>query len=590
MGLIPEDVIAQVLDRSDIVEVISSYIPLKRAGRNFKALSPFTHEKTPSFIVSPDKQIFHCFSTGQGGNVISFVMQMEHVSFPQALRILADKVGVTVPDTRSSSTESKNLKKELFEVNRQAVDYFCDTLLCDKSQATVEARNYLKGRGLDLETVKLFQLGFAPDSWDGLIDHLRAKNVSLAMMEKAGLIVERNNKEGYYDRFRGRIIFPIFDSFGNAIAFGARTLADDQAKYINSPETYAYTKGRHLYGMHLAKHAIAKLDYAIIVEGYLDCITPRQADIENIVASCGTALTIEQIRSVKRFTRNVVLLFDTDSAGVAAMIRSLDLLIEEEMNVKIAVLDEGADPDSFVKNHGKEEFLKKLKDAKSVFAYKFDYLTNKFDINSVEARAKIVAEMLAMISKFENEVIRVGYIEELARKLRVNKEVIVQEFNKLVQGDKRRQAPVEQTQTKAPKQKTIPAEERNILSLMLTDQKFITQARADLSIDEFQDERIGTIVKKIYELFDQNLDLNNANLFDAADPSITDLISELIFEAEDFVGDKDKIYADCLGRIKRQQKNILSESLNLAIKEAEANKDMEKVYELLRQKNQLSGK
>lgn len=587
MGLIPEDVIAQVLDRTDIVEIVSSYIPLKKAGRNFKALSPFKHEKTASFVVSPDKQIFHCFSTGVGGNAVSFIMQMEHVTFPEAVRILAEKAGVVIPETSSSVGTFKNEKKAVFEVNQKAVEYFNRVLLSDKSQATVNARNYLKDRGLSLDTVKLFKIGFALDQWDDLIEHLRDQDVSLKAMETAGLIVARKDQKGFYDRFRGRIIFPIFDSFGNSIAFGARTLAEDQAKYINSPETLVYTKGKHLYGMDLAKHEIGKNDSAIIVEGYLDCITPHQAGVKNIVASCGTALTIEQIRSVKRFTRNIIMLFDTDSAGVGAMLRSIDLLIDEEMDVQIAQLEEGADPDSYIRAKGKEAFLGQLDQAKTIFEYKFAHLVQQWDSGAVESRAKIIAGMLPTIKRFKNEIVQSGYIEELSRKLRVSKDAVIKEFNKLSQSDRPRQYIGEKREERTPQQNTIPVEERNILSLMLVDHKFIEKAKQELSPEYLQSDKIKTIVSELYKHYDQNQDLNSVNLFKEDKPALSDFLSELIFEAEEFSGDKEKIFEDCMHRINRHRKLVLSEKLNSEIKEAEANKDLEKVYALLKQKNQL---
>src|SRR5262245_16343150 len=335
MGLIPQQTIDEVLNRCDIVEVVSSYVSLKRAGRNFKALSPFNSEKTPSFIVSPDKQIFHCFSSGLGGNVITFVMKMERVEFPEAVRILAKRVGIEIPEDKAK-TAHDNVRQVIFKVNEQAVDYFHRNLLQGKSADVEAAKKYLKERQILPETIETFKIGFALDAWDGLLKNLEQQKVSLRLMEQAGLIVPRKEKNGFFDCFRNRVIFPIFDTQGHCRAFRARTLdSKNAAKYINSPETLIYTKGHHLFGFHLAKEAITRSDFVIIVEGYIDCIMPYQAGVRNIVASLGTALTLEQIRLIRRYTKNVIMLYDTDKAGEAAMLRSLDTLIEEGMNVKV---------------------------------------------------------------------------------------------------------------------------------------------------------------------------------------------------------------------------------------------------------------
>ena len=303
MGYIPQDAIDQILDRCDIVDVISTYVPLKPVGRNFKALSPFQHEKTPSFFVSPQKQIFHCFSSGLGGNVITFVMKMEHCTFPEACRLLAERYGVMIPAANPVEAQRGELRQQIRQATALAAEYFHHVLLTEKTPATSAAREYLKGRGLTLENVRTFSLGFAPDRWDGLIGFLKNKGIGFELMEKAGLALPQTRAEGYYDRFRNRIIFSIFDVNNKCIAFGARTMEkDNPAKYINSPETSVYTKGQHLYGLNFAKDAIVRDDCAVVVEGYMDFITPFAAGIKNIVASLGMALKVDQIRLLKRYT------------------------------------------------------------------------------------------------------------------------------------------------------------------------------------------------------------------------------------------------------------------------------------------------
>jgi len=304
MGLIPEEIIAQVIDRCDIVEMVTSYVPLKKAGRNFKACCPFHNEKTPSFVVNPDKQIFHCFGCGVGGNIVSFIMMQERVTFPEAIRLLSRKVNVTIPESKEPNDGKANFRQQLFDVNELAVSYFHKILLSDKSKAVKKARQYLKDRNVDINVVKEFKLGFSHDMWDGLMMYLKDKKIPYDLMEKAGLIIAREGRDGHYDRFRGRIMYPIFDTRGHCRAFGARTLDEETAKYINSPETHIYTKGHHLFGFHLAKQFIQREDHVIVVEGYMDCLMPHQVGIKNVVASLGTALTVEQIRLLNIFRSN----------------------------------------------------------------------------------------------------------------------------------------------------------------------------------------------------------------------------------------------------------------------------------------------
>ncbi|MFT5387663.1 MAG: DNA primase, partial [Candidatus Omnitrophota bacterium] len=516
---------------------------------------------------------------------------MEHMTFPEAIRFLADKVGIAIEESKGTYSGAKDIKKEIFEANKLAVEYFHNILLSDKSEDSNHARNYLKKRGLELETVKKFQIGFALNVWDGLINHLRSNNIDLSLMEKAGLIVEKRDKKGFYDRFRGRVIFPIHDAYGNAVAFGARTMVDDQVKYINSPETYAYSKSKILYGMHFAKQAISQQDEVVIVEGYLDCVTPKQAGIDNMVASCGTALTVEQIRFIRRFTKNVVLLYDTDAAGIGAMIRSLDILVAENMQVRVASLGEGQDPDSFVLENGPEALREHISKAKTVFEYKFDYLSNQFGCTTIESKAKIIEQMLVTINKFENEVVRTEYVSELARKLNVSKEAINKESLKGFQEAQPRQYKREKDIPTTPTKEFIPAEERTILSLILTDQKFISKTRGVLEIDDFQSGIVKDIVTKIYELGDHDIDVDSLNsLINLEDQKVQDLVSELMLDADHITGDKIKMHDDCIQRIKKNRSLVVTEKLNAEIRRAEADNDLVKLNELLNKKNQLSRK
>lgn len=559
MGFIPQEIISQILDRANIVEVISGYIPLKQAGRNFKAPCPFHHEKTPSFVVNPDKQIFHCFGCGSGGNVITFVMRQERMEFPDALKLLAEKTGIEIPTQEVKNTQVHELRQQILRVNDLAARYYHHNLLSDKSDLAKNARDYLKSRGLSLETVIKFQLGLALESWDGLLKNLQSQNFSASFLEKAGLLIPSSREPigqtqggGHYDRFRQRIIFPIYDGRGQTVAFGARSLEkDNPAKYINSPETPLYTKGHYLYGLNWAKDAISRRDSVIVVEGYLDLITPFSAGVENIVASLGTALTVDQVRLIRRYTKNIVMLFDSDAAGQAAMMRSLDLLIEEGMTVKIAALPTGEDPDSFVKKFGPEAFNQCIETADSLFDFKLKFLLKQYSAATIEGQAKIAGEMLQSISKLDNAIIRSEYLKRLAQALLIQPEALDTELKKIKPA-----YPVNRLAgltTKPLVHEPIRPVERNLLRLMLEEKDFIPLSLREVTLADFQHLQVREIVAKMFELFENGRELNTSTLMSCFEnQEILDLISGIV-ASEDFIaGDKHKIYRDCTQRLRQE--------------------------------------
>ncbi len=588
MALISDEIIAQVIDRCDIVEVISSYTPLKRTGQNFKANCPFHNEKTPSFVVNPNKQIFHCFGCGVGGNVISFVMKHDHLEFPEAIRMLAAKVNIVIPEDDYTKSPSVSARESIFKVNELAVQYFHNILLSDKDPSVKVARDYLKKRSVTLEMVQQFQLGFALDNWSGLLEYLKSKDIPLSLMEKAGLIIARENRDGFYDRFRHRIIFPIFDTRGNCRAFGARALDEAAgAKYINSPETPVYTKGHHLYGFHAAKQSILQNDAVIIVEGYMDCLMPHQVGVTNVVASLGTALTVEQIRLLRRYTKNVIFLFDMDAAGESAMLRSLDMLLEEEMNVMVVSLLEGEDPDSFIRKFGVEAFKEKIAQAKSLFDYKLAVLSKKFDPKIIENKAKISAEMLTTINKFQNAIVRSGYLERLAKELLIPQQALQAEMKK--SEVKEEGKPSRDLDVHATKQvHQIRTVETDILKLLLHEGSYIVSTKEAISSEDFQDTHIREIISKMFELCDQGRKVDIGMLMGSFDDSEKQkIISELAVQEGEFIGDKNKMHRDYIDRIKSYRLKSQTKFLMQQIKEAENLGDHLKVESLLKEFNQL---
>ncbi|MGB9487978.1 MAG: DNA primase, partial [Terriglobia bacterium] len=385
----------EVRAAADIVKVVGDYVKLRKAGANYMGLCPFHQEKTPSFAVHPAKQIFHCFGCGVGGDVFKFVMLMDNLTFPEALRRLAEKVGVTLSDTFGDATYDANarVRAALYKMHEAAAKFFAGQL-----SGTTEgrlARAYLEDRGLTDEVVGRFRLGYAPADGQALTRQLSGALHQIVqggagyeseLLEKSGLVVRDAERNRHYDRFRRRIIFPIANDSGKVVAFAGRALGDEQPKYLNSPETPIYTKGRVLYHLDRAAQAIRKLDYTILVEGYMDCIAVASSGIENVAASCGTSLTESQIRLLARYSRRVVVNYDPDSAGVAATERSLTLLLEEGFEAKVLALPGGLDPDSFVRKQGAGVYRELLAAAPSYLDYLTERAVAKHDLNTPEGK------------------------------------------------------------------------------------------------------------------------------------------------------------------------------------------------------------
>ncbi len=427
MARIPEHILNEIQDRCDIVEVISSYIPLRPAGRNFKAPCPFHHEKTPSFIVSPDKQIYHCFGCNSGGNVFNFIKEYEKIDFIDAVKMLAVKTGVKLPEYRRQKTEEDSFTSAVYTVNDIAASFYSSIL--EKGRPASGAWRYVEKRGLEEPVLKKFRIGHADSSQGSLMDYLLKRGVKPETFLKAGLVMKRKDGSSY-DLFRNRLIFPICDVRGRVLGFGARVLDVSLPKYINSPETGVYKKSQHLYGLSFAKSHIRGKGFAIITEGYLDVITSHQYGINNTISSLGTALTLEQIRLLRRYAHNVVMVYDADQAGEMATLRGLDLFLEEGMNVKVATLDTDHDPDSFIRKFGPRGFNTAVKKAKSLFAYKLDLLNEKFEGSEPEDKARIVKEMLSTISRVRNSVIKAEYIKKLSQELCIKEDAIWDDLKK----------------------------------------------------------------------------------------------------------------------------------------------------------------
>src|SRR6266480_1283152 len=437
MGTIPPETIEQIAASNDIVEVIGSYFPLKRAGANFKALCPFHQEKTPSFMISPSRQTFHCFGCGAGGSVFRFVMDYEHTDFPSAVRKLAGRAGITVVEKRGAADEDRRYeaRRTLLKLHADAAEWFHENLL--KRDLGEPARKYLKQRGITAEIAKNWQLGYAPDEWDAFGSWARAQGYLTRDLITSGLAKTRDNTESgpvesssAYDRFRGRIMFPICNDVAEVIAFSGRLLKDAEgaAKYLNSPETPLFRKGSVLFGLHKTKRALIEANCAIVCEGQLDLISLFEAGVTNVVAPQGTAFTENQARVLKRFVNEVVLCFDADAAGQKAAERSLDALLQNDLIVRVAEIPAGEDPDSLVRREGKEAFESRVARARDFFDYWIEREAAGVDLGSLGAKMQLARSLAGTVSRVRDPLMR----GEVASKVSARLGVTTQDFESLV--------------------------------------------------------------------------------------------------------------------------------------------------------------
>src|SRR6266699_3917330 len=428
MGTIPTETIEQIAAANDIVEVIGSYFPLKRAGANFKALCPFHQEKTPSFHVSPQRQTFHCFGCGVGGSVFRFVMDYEHIDFPSAVRKLAARVGVPVIEERGPSSvedRQQQARHVLLQLHGEAASWFHENLI--KREFAAPARKYLKKRGITSETAKRWQIGYAPDEWDAFGSWARGRGYDARDLIVSGLVKAKEDADGTpgrtsYDRFRGRIIFPICNDIGEVIAFSGRLLKDDEgaAKYLNSPETPLFRKGNILFGLDKTKRALIEENRAIVCEGQIDLISLFEAGIKNVVAPQGTAFTEDQARILKRYVNEVVLCFDADTAGKKAAERSLDALLHNDLIVRVAEMPAGEDPDSLVRRKGREEFEKRVATAEAFFDYWIESEVATSDLNSLGAKMQLARKLAETVSRVHDPLMRGEVVSKMSARLGVS--------------------------------------------------------------------------------------------------------------------------------------------------------------------------
>ncbi len=436
MAGIPQDFIELVRSSTDVVNIISGYVPLKPSGKSFKGLCPFHNEKTPSFHVNPDRQIFHCFGCNEGGDAFKFLMLYDKLSFVEAVEQLAGRAGLQLPSRTGPAKKEDQERSVLLRIHDEAVKFF-QTQLRETPEGA-RALAYLRKRDFSDTTIRDYGIGFAPDKWSGLLDYLTRKGAKPELIERAGLAIPRKGGQGHYDRFRNRVMIPIASEAGRTIAFGGRLLGDGEPKYLNSPESSIYSKSGVLYGFHRAKDAIRKEGSAILMEGYMDCLQAYQAGVGQAVACCGTSLTSGHARLLKRYTDKIVVNFDPDDAGMRAARRSIDLLLEEGFDVRVLTLPDGLDPDGFVRAHGVDRYRQALAEAPSFVGFLIQEASKRYDVGTPRGKAAFLGDVLPLIGKIPNRVERIGYVGPLAEHAGITDLTVLDELRRHVETNAQR--------------------------------------------------------------------------------------------------------------------------------------------------------
>lgn len=564
-----ESFISDVIAANDIVDVISEYVQLKKSGRNYFGLCPFHNEKTPSFSVAQDKQIYHCFGCGVGGNVINFLMRKENYDFVEAVKILADRAHLSY-DINNTGRETKSRKEKVFEINKAAARFFYDNL---QGPNGVKAKQYFLSRGLTEKDIKHFGLGYSLDRFDSVLHFLLNKGYSIKEILDSGLVKENDNKK-IYDRFRNRVMFPIFDLRGNVIGFGGRVMDDSKPKYLNSPETICYNKSRSLFALNFAKNAGSKR--LIVVEGYMDVIALHKSGIKNAVASLGTSFTQEHAKILKRYANEVVLAYDSDTAGQNAAMRGIEILSREGLKVKILMQDYGKDPDEYIKEFGPESFLKLVDSALPYMEYIILKIKEKYNIEDLEEKVGFISELAVEFAKINNDVELDLYVNKIANEYNVGKEALLAEVNKLRNKNRKANEKTYVGETiksslKRNENKRIIQAEKMLLCLLFTDASLLAAIRDKLDENYFS-EKEHNLIYELLLRYGEDLKNHLPELDEKLRSAVTELmVSDCCFE------DNIKAAGDLIRTIQSEKKR----------KQIETAEDESEINELLRGKRNV---
>jgi DNA primase len=582
----PQTFLDDLKRQADIVRVVQDYVQLKKKGANWMACCPFHKEKTPSFSVSPAKEIFYCFGCHKGGSVFNFVMEMERVSFPEAIKLVAEKSGVPLPKLIDDSRfeAKRQLSEEVIELNKWALEWW-EQQLEASSEARI-ARDYLIRREITDETRKTFRLGYAPDSWEALSIYLRQKGATQEQIDRSGLVVKKDDGGRTYDRFRGRLIFPVMDIQGKPIAFGGRTLKDEDAKYINSPETAAYVKGRNLFGLNLTRDEIRRAGFVILVEGFLDLIVPYQFGIRNVAASLGTALTPDQARLVSRFARKVVVNYDGDNAGVQAAQKAIEILLAEDLEVKILVLPDNSDPDEFIRKFGVSDYQRLRGEAQPHIQFVIDQAIRDRKLTNPADKEAAIDEVLPFIRAVRSRIQKREYFDIAMDALRVSDPALRRELWQQVRGAVKPGSTL--TSSVARPIQTTAAEER-LLGLLFSDDNLRHGVLRMLQAEDYEDLATAPIFRALLQMESENIAIDFDSLTQrTADDAVSStllprlLMSESLHASNEHYAPEECIYTF---RLMKVQQRIDETRAELASAEREG--DMERVSRLSTDQTEL---
>jgi DNA primase len=574
---LPRGFADDVKNQGDIVRVVSDYVTLKKRGSAYVACCPFHSEKTPSFNVNPGRGLFHCFGCGVGGSIFDFVMRIEGCGFPEAVRVVAEKSGIPIPVVEETEDHKKVARERdsVLLLNEWAAEFF--ELQLNNPEDGAAAREYIRSRGIKEETAKLFRLGYAPDSWDALGNHLKDRGATADEIHGSGLIVPKDTG-GFYDRFRGRVIFPIADPQGRVIAFGGRVMGEGEPKYLNSPETTVYTKGRNLFGLAHSKNEIRNLGFAILVEGYLDCIIPFQEGVHNIVASLGTALTDGQVRLLRRYMDQpqIVVNFDPDSAGQAATMRSIDVLLAEGFKVNILAMPTNQDPDDFVRAHGVDRFRELLKTTQPYLDYIIDTSIAAHDTSRPTGKVAAINAILPHLARMRDKVARADYAGQIADRLKIDSHIVREELKRTATN---RQHSLDNKRVRAAE--AITKAERQLLELMLANAEVRRAMISVLTEDDYAELATGAIFAAVIKIENEAIELHFENLAERVEAEAErEMLPALLMSDLSWAGGDDfetlfKNATEALSSLRGRKLERRLEAIQMEIAQADKSGDFE---------------
>lgn len=569
------DVIKRILDGNNIVDVIEEFLPLKKAGNNYSTRCPFHKEKTPSFMVSPDKQIFHCFGCGESGDSISFLMKYKNYTFVEASEYLAKKAGIVLEERISTKkyNENKQLADRLYKINREAALYYYKNL-----RKYPEVINYLNSRKLDINVIKKFGIGYAINQWDNLLKYLTARGYTEEDILKTGLIIKNQKRSSYYDRFRNRVMFPIFDIKGRIIGFGGRVLDDSLPKYLNSPETLIFNKGYNLYGLNIAKEAVRNRSF-ILVEGYMDVIKMHTYGYNTTVAALGTSLTDNQIKLMKRYSKNFYIALDSDNAGQKAALKAMNMFKRNNLDAKVVIIPDAKDPDEYLNTFGKTKFDKLIDNSLDYYSFLEFHFKEIYENSD---KVEYIDKLFENIENVTNEIERELIFEKLSEKVGVSKESIIKEYNKKSRKQGTFVKAVRPAKISPQVRKITTSHEEELIRLILLNNDFAFQLKEIVYEDTFKDLEYYNIFKKMYEYKINDMSIDKDGLKDIVKDKI-DVDVLLRYDDVDY-DNLEALFKDCVKRLKikyyEKKKNMLTKNLIQSENSAESKKITNEIFSL----------